>query len=115
MIFVITIQVPQRYPNRCLLILSLANASMISPSITPDAPAKVNLARFDGGRFAVVVHQLGQRQIIRGIAHYEQDADLGAILRIRPSDDANHAADLPEFILQEGIWEERILPDRHCD
>lgn len=85
--------------------------------MTPVREVKVNLAPFDGGRFALVLHQVGRRQIIRGVASYEQDAELGAILRIRTSDGAEHPPSLPEFILQEGIWAEKILPDRQfgCD
>ena len=104
------------YNSWCWLAISAAcpwpQIRMISDTITPDRKAGVNLATFDGGRFVVVLNQSGQRQIIRGVASYEQDSVLGSILKIRPSDGAEHAAELTEFILQEGIWEERILPDR---
>ena len=102
--------------SRGILSLQLEEITRLRTSPL-DRKSNVNLAPYDGGRFALVLHQVGQQTIMRGVATYENDQALGAILRIRTSEGTEQEPSLPEFILQEGVWKEKIVADLHfgCD
>jgi hypothetical protein len=82
--------------------------------LRPTHGENVDLSRYDGKSFAIVLNLHGQPQVLRGTAHYAHDENLGNVLRIEL---AGEDCGQPAFILAEDKWSGSILPgaDYGCD
>jgi hypothetical protein len=64
---------------------------------------------------ALLFHHARPRRVVRGVARYEQDPVLGAVLRICSASKPASPPDDFEIILQEETWEGDIVPDQQFD
>lgn len=77
----------------------------------------MNLLLFAKKRFVLILRQADGERVVRGTTTYEQDPELGAVLRISPWAEQADSMPEPEIILQEQTWEGTIVPDDQfgCD
>jgi hypothetical protein len=71
----------------------------------------MDLSMYDGKRIAVVLTRGGVQRVLCGLAAYEKDDDLGAIVRIRLQDKGSDLPGRPAIILQDDAPNKCMVAD----
>ena len=100
----------------CLDFSPMSKRSQRSRSHSPGAlvgSSCATLAELDARRVAVHLVVDGREQFLKGLAQFEEDRELGRVLRVKIADPSGNF----EFVFSESKWQGQILPGQAvgCD
>jgi len=77
----------------------------------------MDLRMYHGKRISVVVSRFAVQRVFFGVAAYEDDEDLGPVLRVSLQQEGGHIAGDPAFIVQEDAAAACLVADDRygCD
>jgi hypothetical protein len=66
----------------------------------------LSLRQLDGRKVAVELIVQDQKRVLKGVAHFDSDGDLGSVLRVVISDPSGDF----EILVRENQWKGKIEP-----